>query len=96
MSEYIKKEDILDASKIVYVEYLEIDDEGYIEGDADYFPVVFKKDIEKLSTIDIDTVEREHGVWEWHPYSADWVCIFCDYHSMEHTNYCPNCGANMR
>ena len=43
-----------------------------------------------------DVVEREHGEWEWHPYSADWACICCDHHSMEHTNFCPNCGADMR
>lgn len=43
-----------------------------------------------------DVVEREHGEWEWHPYSADWACICCDHHSMEHTNFCPHCGADMR
>ena len=43
-----------------------------------------------------DVVKREHGGWEWHPYSADWACVCCDHHSMEHTNFCPNCGADMR
>lgn len=59
MSDYIKREDALNASKVVYIEFLETDEEGYIEGDADYIPVVFKKDIEKLPAADV--VERANA-----------------------------------
>lgn len=58
MIEYIKKEDALNASKIIYIEYLEEDNNNYIDADADFIPVVFKKDIEMIPAADVVEVVR--------------------------------------
>ena len=55
---YISREAALNASKIVYIEYLETDDDQYIEGECDIIPVVFKKDIEKIPAADVVEVVR--------------------------------------
>lgn len=56
--EYIEREAALNASKIVYIEYIEVDGEGYEDGNADNIPVVFKKDIEALPAADVVEVVR--------------------------------------
>ena len=56
--EYIAREAALNASKIVYIEYIEVDGEGYEEGNADDIPVVFKKDIEAIPAADVRPVVR--------------------------------------
>lgn len=57
-----------------------------------------------------DVVERKHGKWilvqdfsteEIEDGEKYWVCSFCgcgsdSYDTTYHTNYCPNCGADMR
>ena len=54
----------------------------------------------------VDAVEVVHGRWEYHdPVSPNCFCSVChydapwddfgDYHAVR-TNYCPNCGADMR
>jgi len=54
----VKRSDVLDASKIVYIEYIEVDGEGYEEGNADDIPVVFKQDIEAIPAADVVEVVR--------------------------------------
>lgn len=61
MTDYIKREDALNASKIVYIEYIAVDDEGYEDGDADDIPCVFKADIEKIPAADVR--ENVHAHW---------------------------------
>lgn len=56
--EYIEREAALNASKIVYIEYIEVDNEGYEDGNADVIPVVFKKDIEAIPAADVVEVVR--------------------------------------
>ena len=92
--DYISREAALNASKIVYIEHLETDDDQYIEGECDFIPVVFKKDIEKIPAADV--VERKQG--KWIPSKEPpWLdCSECGQDSVEYTNYCPNCGADMR
>ncbi len=48
----IRRSDALNCSHIVYIEYLETDDGGFIEGDADCIPVVKKRDIESIPAVD--------------------------------------------
>ena len=107
MTDYIRREDALNASKIVYIEYLEIDDDQYIEGEADYFPVVFKKDIEKIPAADV--VEQKHGQWlitdRYHDFmdGTELTILKCsecgDEFSLDGERpakkYCSNCGARM-
>ena len=61
MTDYIKREDALNASKIVYIEYISVDDEGYEDGNADDIPCVFKEDIKKIPAADVR--ENVHGGW---------------------------------
>ena len=61
MTEYIEREAALNASKIVYIEYIEIDGNGYEDGNADEIPVVFKRDIEAIPAADVAPVV--HGRW---------------------------------
>lgn len=55
MTEYIEREAALNASKIVYIEYIEIDGDGYEDGNADEIPVVFRRDIEAIPAADVVT-----------------------------------------
>ena len=61
MAEYIEREAAINASKIVYIEYIEVDGEGYEDGNADEIPVVFKRDIEAIPAADV--VPVRHGRW---------------------------------
>lgn len=111
MAKYIDKEAALEASKIVYIEFIELDGEGYEEADADYFPVVFRKDIEAIPAADVRPVV--HGKWVHgdevsRDYIGDalvginynwWACSCCNWKVEYYQplyNYCPNCGADMR
>lgn len=97
MDEYIKRSDALNASKIVYIEYIEIDGDGYEDGNADEIPVVLKRDIEAIPAADV--VPVVHGRWDhigkpetWEA----WVCSVCNMANTEGPeNYCPHCGAKM-
>ena len=78
-------------------EYISREDALAVFGDVHPMDYNANAYIEKIKAIPkADVVECEYGEWEWHPYSSDWACVCCDYHSMEHTNFCPNCGADMR
>lgn len=98
VKEYIEREAALNASKIVYIEYIEVDGEGYEDGNADDIPVVLKKDIEALPIADV--VPIRHGKW-----NSDGSCSCCgcyaptdDAHDAiwrSELNYCYYCGAKM-
>lgn len=66
--EYIRKAAALNASKITYIECLYEDEAGYLEGEADEIPVVFKRDIEAIPAADVvsrdcyDKILWEHDI----------------------------------
>lgn len=61
--EYIRKTDALNASKITYIECLYLDDGGYLEGESDAIPVVFKRDIEAIPAADVrPAISRERMI----------------------------------
>ena len=102
MDDYIKRSDALNASKIVYIECLYLDDEEYEEAEADDIPVVFRRDIEAIPAADVRPVVR--GRWIWPSTQRDRpYCSKClndafwdaDY-GFATENFCPNCGADMR
>lgn len=57
--EYIEREAALNASKIVYIECIEVDGGGYEDGRAEDIPVVFKKDIESLPIADVVPIRHD-------------------------------------
>lgn len=101
MDDLIRRRDALNCSNIVYIEYLETDDGGYLEGDADCIPVVKKQDIESISVV--DAVEVRHGRWMFEEYPDGYYssyCSLCGFSAAEDAylsdwNYCPSCGARM-
>lgn len=102
MTDYIDRESALNASKIVYIEYIELDGEGYEDGNADDIPVVFKKDIEAIPAADVKPVVR--GEWIEDPFG--WYCPACRGFVRDEIVYmlgeigmpkfCPHCGADLR
>ena len=104
MDDYIKRTDALNASKIVYIEYISVDDEGFEDGDADDIPCVFKEDIEKIPAADVR--ENVHGAWIKYP-SGELICSNCGHRRCKgHLNsnlrfwfvrpkFCEACGAVM-
>ena len=99
MTDYIERDKALSASKIVYIEYIELDGDGYAEGDADNIPVVLKKDIEAIPAADVRPVVRGRWIWD----DEAFHCSECFSHAYGNTgevlsgyyNYCPYCGAKM-
>ena len=108
---YIKRDDAINASKIVYIEYLELHDGDCIDGDMADIPVVFKSDIEKIPDADVAIVV--HGQWvdsdgnpvvwckEYDCPSDSCYCSVCKSwlvgsdEYIIHAHFCPNCGAKM-
>ena len=102
--EYIERAAALNASKIVYIEYIEVDGEGCEDGNADDIPVVFKKDIEALPAADVAPVVRGR----WKPFDLTfgrsiYYCSACEQSEDVPTamgvpmfRFCPNCGADMK
>ena len=99
MSEYRKLEDIIKALREVYNTPA-----GHSTG---LIALVYAaKTIEDLPAADV--VERKRG--EWGCERVDFsvavspgayvisspTCSVCGYHAIDATNYCPNCGAEMR
>jgi len=72
----IRRSDALNCSHIVYIEFLEIDDGGYIEGDADCIPVVKKRDIESIPAVDAVEVVRCGE------------CVHCNYDTLYGERWC--------
>lgn len=97
--EYIERDAALNASKIFYIEYIEVDGDGYEDGNADDIPVVFKKDIEAIPAADVRPVV--HAKWIGVAL-GDARCSNCGEvygvcgGLMGDYNFCPNCGADMR
>ena len=100
VGDYISRKAALNASKIVYIEYIEVDGDGYEDGNADEIPVVFKRDIEAIPAADV--VEVRHASWIEDGYTMEpCVCSNCGEPCKDTVmgnprwNYCPNCGAKM-
>lgn len=101
MDEYIKRSDALNASKIVYIEYIEIDGDGEEDGNADDIPVVFKRDIEAIPAADVQPIVWAY--WKTVEHKKSRVCSHCESDEPykfadEEANvysYCPYCGAKM-
>ena len=100
MDEYIKRSDALNASKIVYIECIYLDEEEYEEGESDDIPVVFRRDIEAIPAADVAPVRR--GKWKRELWFN--TCSECGFTMTDKDdegepiamNFCPNCGADMR
>lgn len=94
MSGYISKEDAMSAIAEVM--------------DANYTAEEWHTDISTslLATIfkmpSADVVERKRGEWELQvlddtpPWTVEYLCNHCGEISELKTNFCPNCGADMR
>ena len=94
MDDYIKRTDALNASKIVYIEYISVDDEGFEDGDADDIPCVFKEDIEKIPAADVR--ENVHGHWiDTGSGEECSVCHEIQYGYDSERRFCASCGAIM-
>lgn len=92
MAEYIRREDVIE--RLVEAFKLQAETAKAI---VDAIPAA-------------DALERKHGKWILvEDYSTEeiedgekyWVCSLCgcgsdSYDTTYHTNYCPNCGADMR
>ena len=91
MAEYISKDKFIHFlfKEIAYLEETQTDIEIPIS--ATLQSVV--NEIKKFTSEDVQPVK--HGEWKFDPLGGDWECLVCGYHSMEHGNYCPNCGALM-
>ena len=65
--------------------------------------IKLRRKLEKDSTIDvepfdmaIDALERKHGEWVLEHSSQLWECTNCHEREIRTTDFCPNCGADMR
>lgn len=59
-----------------------------------------EKDVDRLLSLP-DVVERKRGKWEYkpslYPYGVEhFECSLCGESVVDRTNFCPNCGADMR
>ena len=102
MSEYIKKEDVLK-------EIAQIDIDTDYEYDNGFKAIMFRTcDYDEVVRAIINCPpysfpDREKGEWIRHPTRHEdfdtWVCNKCGEEVFGHeniTNFCPNCGADMR
>ena len=61
---------------------------------------ILAEEMRKYQTADV--VERKKGKWDtffsdsYKVHEIGVECSFCGYRTQERTNYCPNCGADMR
>lgn len=57
-----------------------------------------KREIERMVVSNADVVERKHGKWgeEWFDHKWKIVCSECGCFADRMTDFCPNCGADMR
>lgn len=97
MSDYIKREDALNAFRRVYM----------IPGRGTAKEIYTKqientyKDIEAIPAADV--IEQKHGKWMpiydgnefGEVYQSGVYCSECDEELQSEPNYCPNCGARM-
>lgn len=103
MSDYIKRED---ARTLLTDFYREV----VLKADINYARKVFGRAIEVLNNIpSADVVERKRGEWlecgidcilseegDYENIVTMYVCSECDSDYLERSNFCPNCGADMR
>ena len=83
MEEYIKRSDMLRLIAKWSDGY------RYVEMPA----VDMRDEVNALPSADV--VERKHGKWIFTGDST-WNCSVCDEYVLSASNYCPNCGADMR
>ena len=109
MDEYIKKADVLNASKLVYIECLYLDEEGYEEAEADDIRIVFARDIESIPAADVEEVRHGHWIiteYEYYDCSECGKSYFNGCDSLAEAerrleihqdvyDRCPYCGAKM-
>lgn len=65
--------------------------------------IKYRRRLEEDSTIDaepfdmaIDALEGKHGKWVLEHLSQLWECTNCHEREIRTTDFCPNCGADMR
>lgn len=96
MSDYIKREDVISFLEKEY-------EGGWIPYNS---KAILKEEIESIPTADV--VERKKGKWAYERVDfsvavspgayviSSPTCSVCGFHEFEATNFCPNCGADMR
>lgn len=103
MSDYIKREGAIEA--IDGIDWYKCNDRGrLVQGGTshDMMFLPYAAVIDTLKSIPAaDVVERKKGEWIWTEtgdadYEQYWVCSECSEHNYYESNYCPNCGADMR
>lgn len=97
---------LIDADKLPVRSIDETDlpkDKGLLvvlKEDIDNAPTIIKAEyIEQYIEGLIDGRNRPQGKWEFNGFcfsSIQYKCNKCDYPTLEKTNFCPNCGADMR
>lgn len=87
---------LIDADNLPVVTECCVDEAGFFAK----FKVVHDEDIQKAPTIAPDSL-RPHG--EWEEIEGDYRCTNCHHaptvgidNEFRLTNFCPNCGADMR
>ena len=92
MSDYIKREDVLEFSRIFVDQVWETG--GYRNCTTVAVPV---EKIEEIPSADV--VEVRHGKWGKGnmPTYGGYKCSVCGENTLHYkANFCPNCGADMR
>ena len=52
--------------------------------------------IQRVPAADVAPVRHGQWIWDGYIYEAPWQCSNCGVFHDEDSNYCPNCGADMR
>ena len=89
MAEYIKKNDAYTAAGFM----------AAASADRELTCGEIKQIIDNIPVADV--VERQRGKWEYkpslYPYGVEhFECSLCGESVVDRTNFCPNCGADMR
>lgn len=93
MTDYIDRQQVIDALWKLRRQYQLLDDTQTADKIMQGLYSA-EQAINDVSPVDVEPV-RHISEWQFAPISADWVCMDCLEHSIEHTAYCGHCGARM-
>ena len=73
----------------------------FIERNSAYYANIVEEELnslfdylKKIPTADV--VEVRHGEWKWDERFSDYRCSVCSSWDLRTSNFCSNCGADMR